>query len=179
MDIIVYTITDMESILDILNDCRGVKQDPRYHPEGDVYVHSIQAFYRACHETKDIDLVFAALLHDVGKTIDNHGHEQYAIEMLRENVSIKTLWLIEQHMRIWAYLKGEMKRLGKCLELISHPWFSELIQLARFDKMARNQSWHPQSDRERIVEKLNKVVNKRWIKKYESKQEDPDPIASL
>jgi tRNA nucleotidyltransferase (CCA-adding enzyme) len=54
---------------------RGVPQDPEWHPEGDVWVHTLHVVDKAAllgeeeglDEDDQITLVFAALLHDVGK----------------------------------------------------------------------------------------------------------------
>jgi tRNA nucleotidyltransferase (CCA-adding enzyme) len=52
---------------------RGVPQDPHWHPEGDVYVHTCMVLDRAaeiaeplCVDDREI-LLFAALCHDLGK----------------------------------------------------------------------------------------------------------------
>ena len=52
---------------------RGVAQDPRWHPEGDVWVHTLLAVDRAVEIAEGLDegererLLFAALCHDLGK----------------------------------------------------------------------------------------------------------------
>lgn len=57
-----------------LDALRGVEQDPEWHPEGDVWVHTLMvvdaaASLRAGHETggDDLALMLAALCHDLGK----------------------------------------------------------------------------------------------------------------
>jgi hypothetical protein len=56
-----------QDLLHLLLGLDGVRQDPRYHPEGDALFHSLQAFELARRETSDRALWAAALLHDVGK----------------------------------------------------------------------------------------------------------------
>ena len=75
-------------------------QDPRWHPEGDVLVHSLWAadLAAAYAEERDIHpdrrelLVLATLLHDLGKPdttrkrdgrISSHGHAEHGAELIR------------------------------------------------------------------------------------------------
>ena len=75
----------------------GVPQNPKYHPEGDAYVHTMFVL-RAAAEMKEaaerpLDLMFAALVHDLGKAVtttqdekgDYHSyeHEIAGIPLLR------------------------------------------------------------------------------------------------
>ena len=162
----------MNPLFEILEKCKGVEQEERYHPEGDVLTHSLQVFQLACRESNDLDLILAALLHDVGKSVDRLEHTKKTLDLVDEQVSMKTLWLIKNHMRVWAYLKGEMKRLGKCQELIEHPWFPELVQLARWDQMGRNPKRFITYDRQKIIDRLNEAVRNHWS------GEDPYPLKS-
>jgi HD domain len=76
-----------------------VKQNPKFHPEGDVLYHSLQAFQLARDERPyDEEFLLAALLHDVGKGIDPQDHVRAAVLALRGAVTERTLWLIEHHM---------------------------------------------------------------------------------
>jgi len=145
-----------------LEKCKGVSQMDEHHPEGDVFNHSLQVLYWAFRETDDTDLILAAMLHDVGKAVDSKGHEQIAVEMLDEFLTAKTRWLIEQHMRIWYLLLGDMKRYSKVHELIDHPFLSDLILLARWDKMGRDPRRVIHYDRQVIIDRLNKCVEKHF-----------------
>ncbi len=56
----------------------GVPQDPRWHPEGDVWQHTLLVVDRAAEgrsgdERDDLALMFAALCHDVGKALVTEG----------------------------------------------------------------------------------------------------------
>ena len=46
----------------------------------------------------DEEFLLAALLHDVGKAIDERNHCDAGAEALRGAVTERTLWLIEHHM---------------------------------------------------------------------------------
>lgn len=90
---------------------RGVAQDPRWHPEGDVYVHTMKVVDCAVEiasglsaEDREI-LVFAALCHDLGKPetttmeagrIRSIGHEAKGAERTRE--WLDGLRLVRRHV---------------------------------------------------------------------------------
>ena len=82
----------------------AVKQNSKYHPEGDALFHSLQVFELARHARPyDEEFLLAALLHDVGKAIDPHDHVTTGVEALRGAVPERTLLLVEHHMDlIWA-----------------------------------------------------------------------------
>ena len=158
----IFTEEFMNPIFNILEKCRGVEQMEIHHPEGDVFTHSLQCYWWACRESSDTDLILAALLHDVGKRYGDTRHEKAGLIMLDELVSAKTLWLIKHHMRFWAYIKGEMKKLSKCVYLADSPWLPELVQLARWDKLARRPNKKIIYDKEKIMETLNKKGMSRF-----------------
>ncbi len=86
-----------------LGPLEAVKQNPRYHPEGDALYHSLQVFERAREARPyDEEFLLAALLHDVGKAIDPQDHVAAAVEALRGAVTPRTLWLIAHHMDLLA-----------------------------------------------------------------------------
>jgi len=147
-------IEGVGNLFNILENCKGVEQMDLHHPEGDVFIHSVQCLQWAFRESKDIDLIFAAMLHDVGKQVDSKGHENYALQLLEGLISEKTAWLIKNHMRIWTLILGEMKKLKKVTDFIDHKWIPELVLLARWDKMARNPNKKINYDRMEIVDRL-------------------------
>ena len=70
----VLEATDQLRFFPELDALRGVEQDPEWHPEGDVWVHTLMvvdaaASLRVGHESGDDDLalMLAALCHDLGK----------------------------------------------------------------------------------------------------------------
>ncbi len=157
-----FTEEFMEPYFRALEKCRGVPQMDKYHPEGDVFGHSLQVLRWAFRESIDTDLILAAMLHDVGKAIDTRGHEEKAIEMLGDHLSAKTKWLIEQHMRIWDMVLGDMRRQGKVKYLIEHLFLPDLVLLARWDKMGRDPRRIVHYDRGEIIERLNRCMEKRY-----------------
>jgi hypothetical protein len=168
-----FTKKTMKPFFELLDKCEDIIEPEKYHPEENLLIHSLQVFNYALRETNDVDLLLAALLHDVGKIVITTGHESESLKLLEGYISCKTSWLIKEHMRVWTYIRGEMMRLKKCRELIEHPWFPELVQLARFDKLGRNLSYVPKYDKNVIIERLNKAVEQHWQGK------DPFPLKNI
>ncbi len=148
----------MNPLFSIFEKTKGVEQGDINHPEGDVFTHSLQVVKWAFRESNDTDLILAALLHDVGKAINVKGHDRIGADVLEPFVSTKTRWLVEQHMRIWPLILGDMQKLSKVLELANHPWLPELVMLARWDKKGRNPRAKTSYDRTAITDRLNKCV---------------------
>lgn len=152
-----YNFTKISSsafLFNTLEKCRGVKQHTTWHPEGDVFNHSLQTLKWALRESDDIDLVVAAMLHDVGKQISKLGHEKYSVDLLKDHVSPKTLWLVGNHMRFWDYISGDMKKLSKVNKIANHEWCPDLAKLCRWDKMGRKAGATPDYDRAWIIDKF-------------------------
>ena len=84
-----FTLENTKEIFNILEFCKEIKQDPKWHPEGTVFNHSLQALKWAFRESDDIDLILAAMLHDIGKSVNSHGHEKIGCELLNNYVSVK------------------------------------------------------------------------------------------
>ena len=157
-----FTLENMKMIFWFIERCRGVDQLPKWHPEGDVFKHSIQVGSLAFRESSDVDLILAAYLHDVGKIVLSREHPRIGCILLRPYVSSKTLFLIKHHMRIWAFLNGEMEKLSKCRFLASHPYISELIQLARWDHKGRNPNKKSIYNKYKIIDRLNKCAEQHF-----------------
>jgi predicted HD phosphohydrolase len=84
-----------------LEPLEAVKQDPRYHPEGDTLYHSLQVFELArATRPYDEEFLLAALLHDIGKAIDPRDHALAGVQALKGLITERTSWLIEHHMHL-------------------------------------------------------------------------------
>jgi predicted HD phosphohydrolase len=120
-----------------LEPLEAVKQNSKYHPEGDALYHSLQVFHLARDvRPYDEEFLLAALLHDVGKAIDPQDHVAAAVLALRGAVTERTLWLIERHMDLVA---GRDKPLPLRLkrELESSEYFDDLKLLRELDDAGR------------------------------------------
>jgi hypothetical protein len=121
----------------LLLPLENVKQSPKYHPEGDALYHSVQVFDRACDELPyDEEFLLAALLHDVGKAIDEEGHTAAALEALDGFITERTAWLIAHHMEGHQILDGELGARAK-RRLQQNESYEELLLLARCDRRGR------------------------------------------
>jgi hypothetical protein len=120
-----------------LQPLESVKQNPKYHPEGDALFHSLQVFHLARDARPyDEEFLLAALLHDVGKAVDPQDHAAAGVESLRGAVTERTLWLIEHHMDLLCGrdrpLPARMKRL-----LDSSEHIEDLRLLRKLDDAGR------------------------------------------
>ena len=121
----------------LLLPLESVREDPRYHPEGDALYHSLQVFDLARdHAPYDEELLAAALLHDVGKAIDASDHVVAGLEALGESITPRTRWLIENHMLAHKIRDGSLgARATKRLR--EHECFDDLMVLNECDRQGR------------------------------------------
>ena len=121
----------------LLEPLAGVKQSPKYHPEGDALYHSLQVFELARDERPyDEEFLLAALLHDVGKAIDPSDHVGTALEALEGSISERTAWLIEHHMEAQAYRDGTLGHRAR-IRLQGSEYFDDLLLLHELDRRGR------------------------------------------
>lgn len=142
----------------------GVQQNPRWHPEGDVFEHTMQAIDAAAQLKYDDDqtkLIFllAALCHDLGKVVatqlvdgnwKSSGHAQESVPLAKRVLGritknkdlIKPVCtIIRYHMHVLLFVNDNAgisayKRLAKHLA----PYISleQLAQFALADSRGRN-----------------------------------------
>jgi hypothetical protein len=115
----------------------AIKQNPRYHPEGDALYHSLQTFHLA-REVRpyDEEFLLAALLHDVGKAVDLQDHAQAGVELLRGAVTERTLWLIGHHMDLLAGRERALSARAR-REIDASEHLEDLRLLRELDDAAR------------------------------------------
>ena len=135
-------------VLPELLPMKGCEQPPEYHPEGDVFVHTLMLLEQlgACSPT----LALGALLHDVGKPatqtfedrIRFNLHEKVGARMaeaicrrlrLPNETTERATWLVENHMRLAA--TPDMRE-SKRKRFVREPGFDELMELGRIDCLA-------------------------------------------
>lgn len=140
-------------ILPELGALKGCAQSPRFHPEGDVWVHTRNVLSHLPAEA-GLALVWAALLHDVGKpasrTVDAdgephfYGHERLSAEMAGRilcrlkypGALVETVqFMIGRHMD-WRNVRA--MRPGKLRLRLASPCIEDEILLHRADSLASN-----------------------------------------
>jgi hypothetical protein len=161
----IYTEEYIETLYELLAPCARIIGHPEYHPEGSVWVHSFQVLKLALHESDDTDLILAAFMHDVGKQLNKLGHEHEGAMMVKPYFSEKGVWLVKEHMRFWAMMKGEMKKNSKVRAMLEHPWLPSLIALARWDSMGRRKGFEWYIDPCDLVDQLNRKAMKHFKEK--------------
>ncbi|MBN1663079.1 MAG: CCA tRNA nucleotidyltransferase [Deltaproteobacteria bacterium] len=141
----------LKEILPEVADLKGVDQPPRFHPEGDVWEHTLRMLQILSNDAEipvDPCLAWAALLHDIGKPatrfedswgIHFHGHVQRGeeiaaaiLERLRfSNKETETiLSLVSHHMHFMNVREMRTNRLKRFLRM---PDFSLHLELHRLD----------------------------------------------
>ncbi|MBI2390642.1 MAG: HD domain-containing protein [Deltaproteobacteria bacterium] len=118
-------------LLDLLRGLDGVPQPPRYHPEGDALFHSLQVFQHAQAATCDPELWAAALLHDVGKSIEGRDHDAIGADLLDGLVSDRVVFLVRHHLDLLRDPRRTRRRLHGTREL------RDLEALRRWDFAGR------------------------------------------
>src|SRR5262249_24955704 len=121
----------------LLLPLENVKGHARHHPEGDVLYHSLQVFeLMKDARPYDVELMQAALLHDVGKGLDPANHVEAALEALAGLIAERTEFCIAHHMDAHLLRAGQLgARLRRQLE--ESPDFEELMLLEECDAKGR------------------------------------------
>jgi poly(A) polymerase len=140
----------LREVLPEISTMRGVQQPPEFHPEGDVFVHTLLLLDHLPHPCPPT-LAWGALLHDVGKPatfrvapdrirFDNHVDVGVKIaeeicERLRFSArdTEQVLALVDNHMRFGHATRMKESTLKKFIRL---PGFDEHLALHRADSLA-------------------------------------------
>jgi predicted HD phosphohydrolase len=121
----------------LLLPLENVRGSAKYHPEGDVLYHSLQVFELARDARPyDVELMLAALLHDIGKGLDPGNHVEAGLDALEGLITDRTRFLIAHHMDAHAIrdgsLKGSLRR-----EIEASEDFEDLMLLQECDRKGR------------------------------------------
>jgi poly(A) polymerase len=129
---------------------KGVEQPPEYHPEGDVWVHTLLLLEKLHRPTPT--LAWGALLHDAGKPptfrvaerIRFDGHVEEGVQITRNILSRlrfsredmeRVEALVANHMRFADAQRMRESTLKRFLRL---PRFDEHLELHRLDALSSN-----------------------------------------
>lgn len=140
----------LEQVLPEISKMKGVEQPPQYHPEGDVFVHTLLLLDKLPAGSSKT-LAWGALLHDVGKPptfrvapdrIRFDGHVEIGVKMAAEicrrlrfsnEETDQILALVDNHMRFGDVHRMKESTLKRFLRL---PKFDEHLELHRIDSLS-------------------------------------------
>ncbi len=98
-----YTAHSQGELVENMVNLLKVMEGPKLGYQIDRYQHSLQSATRALRADESLDLVVAALLHDVGDAIAPENHSATAAAMLRPYVDDETHWVVQHHGLFQGY----------------------------------------------------------------------------
>jgi poly(A) polymerase len=151
---------------------RGIEQPPEFHPEGDVWVHTLLLLEKL--ERPTTTLALGALLHDVGKPptfrvaerIRFDGHVEEGVRLgggiltrlrFSHDQTERVTALIANHMRFKDAPHMRQSTLKRFLRL---PYFDEHLALHRLDCL----SSHGKLDNYDLVQRLRRELSEEGIR---------------
>src|SRR5215831_11610072 len=144
----------LEQVLPEIKKMQGVQQPPQYHPEGDVWIHTLmllEGLSAGCSKT----LALGALLHDVGKPptfrvapdrirFDQHAEvgTRMAEEICRRfrlsnDETEQVCALVTNHMRFSDVTRMKESTFKRFVRM---PQFDEHLELHRLDRLSSHRS---------------------------------------
>jgi poly(A) polymerase len=144
----------LREVLPEVSAMKGVAQPPEFHPEGDVFVHTLLLLENLPNPCP-LTLGWGALLHDVGKPatfrvapdrIRFDGHVEVGVKIAEEicrrmrfsnDDTEQILALVDNHMRFGQATRMKESTLKKFLRL---PGFDEHLALHRADCLASHRN---------------------------------------
>ncbi len=130
---------------------KGVAQSPDYHPEGDVFTHTMLLLSHLAAPSET--LAYGCLLHDIakpvcirqdGERITFYGHMEQGAAMaeaiLQRLKRSRTVWervayLVRNHLR---QVQAPQMRLSTLKRFLREDGIDELLELARIDALSSN-----------------------------------------
>lgn len=89
------------------------------------YQHSLQTATRAMRDGADVEMIVAALIHDIGDDLSPENHSQVAAAIIRPYVRAEVTWVVNMHgifqMKYYAHhidLDPDLREAYR-----DHPWF--------------------------------------------------------
>jgi len=139
----------LKAVLPEVHDSIGVEQPPEFHPEGDVFTHTVKALGFMAPDPSPT-LAWSVLLHDIGKKstmrmLDRlrfNGHDQVGARMATgilkrlhasSDLIDSTSTCIENHMH---FMNVTSMRLATLKRLLSRPTILDELELHRVDCLA-------------------------------------------
>jgi tRNA nucleotidyltransferase (CCA-adding enzyme) len=192
----------IEQVFPEIKNLLGVPQDPEWHPEGDLFVHTLLVIDGA-HElidglpyAKQVTVMLAALAHDFGKPattefvegrLRSRGHEEAGVPPTKSflaRLNIHTLdgfdvrgqviALVREHLKPGEFFKKRDEvGDGAFRRLARRCELDLLYRVAKADSLGRNAEWVPR-------EKWYTADAQEWFieraRELEVEQRPPAPI---
>ena len=192
----------VEQVFPEIQTLIGVPQDPEWHPEGDVFVHTLLVVDRARELIDDlpyarqVTVMLAALAHDFGKPPTtqflegrwrSRGHEEAGVEptsRFLDRINIHTIdgydvrrqvvALVREHLKPGEfYKKRDEVGEGAFRRLARRCEPDLLYRVARSDSLGRNAEWVPR-------EKWYGAEAQEWFlqraRELDVEKRPPDPL---
>jgi len=192
----------LEKLFPEIQSLIGVPQDPEWHPEGDVFVHTLLAVDRARELIDDLSyprqvtVMLATLAHDFGKPattemidgrLRSRGHEEAGVPLAESfldrinvhtidgyNVRGQVIALVREHLKPGEfYKKCDEVGDGAFRRLARRCEPDLLYRVAKADSLGRNAEWVPR-------EKWYGAEAQEWFlqrtKELEVQQRPPAPL---
>lgn len=195
-----YDLGVVEQLFPELQSLVGVPQEPQWHPEGPVDVHTLMVVDEArkliddLSYAKQVTVMLGALCHDLGKPPTtkffdgrwrSHGHDEAGVEpalSLLDKLGIYTLdgynvrdqivQLIRYHLKPGEFYKSRPGD-GAFRRLARKVEPDLLYRVAKADSLGRNPEWLPK-------EKWFKAEAQEWfiekVRELSVEQEAPKPV---
>lgn len=150
-----FELLDRTDLLKVLlpeiEAMKGVEQSPDYHPEGDVFTHTMLTLSHLNSPTET--LAYGCLLHDVakpvcirrdGERLTFYGHTEKGAEMaeaaLKRLKRSRATWervayLVRNHLR---HTQAAQMRLSTLKRFLGEEGIDELLELTRIDALSAN-----------------------------------------
>jgi poly(A) polymerase len=150
-----FALLDQTGLLKIvlpeIDALKGVEQSPDYHPEGDVFTHTLLMLGHL--DSPSETLAYGCLFHDVakplcirreGERLTFYGHTEKGAEMAEQALKrlkrSRTTWervsyLVRNHLR---HTQAPKMRLSTLKRFLGEEGIEELLELTRIDAMSAN-----------------------------------------
>ncbi|HWN10767.1 MAG TPA: HD domain-containing protein [Pyrinomonadaceae bacterium] len=167
-----HALGALDQLFPEISSLIGVPQDPEWHPEGDVFVHTGLVVDRARELIEDLSyprqvtVMLAALAHDFGKPSTteflegrwrSRGHEEAGVEPTEQfldrlnlhtlggyNVRAQVVALVRDHLKPGEfYKKRDEVGDGAFRRLARKCELDLLYRVAKADSLGRNADWVP------------------------------------
>ena len=142
----------LRAIFPEIEAMKGVEQTPDFHPEGDVFTHTLLILSHLAPCPSE-SLAYGCLLHDIAKPVcvkrevgrvTFYGHSEkgaeIAVEILKRLKRSRAVWeraayLVKSHLR---HTQAPKMRLSTLKRFLGEEGIEELLELTRIDALSAN-----------------------------------------